>query len=62
MAEQYIQQFGNLAKAGNTLVIPSSLSDVGGLIAMAMNIVKQGNTAPSTIPPPAPPSTPPPLR
>src|SRR5467141_4781120 len=29
VAEQYIQQFGNLAKAGNTLVIPSSLSDVG---------------------------------
>ncbi len=47
VAEQYIQQFGNLAKAGNTLVIPSNLSDVGGLITMAMNIVKQGS-APAT--------------
>jgi regulator of protease activity HflC (stomatin/prohibitin superfamily) len=42
VAEQYIQQFGNLAKAGNTLVVPSNLSDVGGLITMAMNIVRQG--------------------
>ena len=43
VAEQYIQQFGNIAKAGNTLVVPSNLSDVGGLITMAMNIVKQGS-------------------
>ena len=28
VAEEYIQQFGNLAKAGNTLVVPASLSDV----------------------------------
>jgi regulator of protease activity HflC (stomatin/prohibitin superfamily) len=51
VAEQYIQQFGNLAKAGNTLVVPSNLSDVGGLITMAMNIVKQGS-APAGPPPP----------
>jgi regulator of protease activity HflC (stomatin/prohibitin superfamily) len=51
VAEQYIQQFGNLAKAGNTLVVPSNLSDVGGLITMAMNIVKQGG-APAGPPPP----------
>jgi len=60
VAEQYIQQFGNLAKAGNTLVVPSNLSDVGGLITMAMNIVKQGHAPagpPSSHPPP--PSRPP---
>ena len=50
VAEQYIQQFGNLAKAGNSLVVPSNLADVGGLIQMAMNIVKQ-NTAPGQPPP-----------
>jgi regulator of protease activity HflC (stomatin/prohibitin superfamily) len=50
VAEQYIQQFGNIAKAGNTLVVPSNLSDVGGLITMAMNIVKQGS-APAGPPP-----------
>ena len=43
VAEQYIQQFGNLAKTGNTLVLPANLSDVAGLIAVAMNVVKQGN-------------------
>jgi regulator of protease activity HflC (stomatin/prohibitin superfamily) len=58
VAEQYIQQFGNIAKAGNTLVVPSNLSDVGGLITMAMNIVKQGS-APAGPPPPPGPSRPP---
>lgn len=43
VAEQYIQQFGNLAKAGNTLVVPTNLADVGALITMAMNVVKSGN-------------------
>jgi regulator of protease activity HflC (stomatin/prohibitin superfamily) len=51
VAEQYINQFGNLAKAGNTLVLPANLSDVAGLISVAMNVVKQGT--PHT-PPPVP--------
>ena len=42
VAEQYIVQFGNLAKAGNTLVIPTTLSDAGSFIATAMNIIKSG--------------------
>jgi regulator of protease activity HflC (stomatin/prohibitin superfamily) len=42
VAEQYIMQFGNLAKTGNTLVLPANLSDIAGLIAVAMNVVKQG--------------------
>ena len=41
VAEQYIQQFGNLAKAGNTLVIPTTLSDPGAFIAAAMNIIRK---------------------
>jgi regulator of protease activity HflC (stomatin/prohibitin superfamily) len=61
VAEQYIQQFGNLAKAGNTLVVPSNLSDVGGLITMAMNIVKQGSVPASPPPTHAPAPTRPPL-
>lgn len=40
VAEHYIEQFGNLAKAGNTLIIPSSLSDAGGFVAAAMQIIK----------------------
>ena len=46
VAEQYIQQFGNLAKVGNTLIVPSTLSDVGSVIATAMNIIRQGDQRP----------------
>lgn len=42
VAEQYINQFGNLAKEGNTLVVPATLSDVSAMIAMAMNIIRPG--------------------
>jgi regulator of protease activity HflC (stomatin/prohibitin superfamily) len=40
---QYVTQFGNLAKAGNTLIIPTTLSDAGSFIATAMNIIKSGS-------------------
>jgi len=42
VAEQYINQFGNLAKEGNTLVVPATLSDASAMIAMAMNIIRPG--------------------
>ena len=35
IAEQYIQQFGNLAKEANTLVIPSNLTDIAGFVTAA---------------------------
>jgi len=41
VAEQYVREFGNLAKAGNTLIVPSNLSDVASMITMAMNVVKR---------------------
>jgi regulator of protease activity HflC (stomatin/prohibitin superfamily) len=43
VAEQYVAQFGNLAKTGNTLVIPTTLSDPGAFIAAAMSIIKKGS-------------------
>jgi regulator of protease activity HflC (stomatin/prohibitin superfamily) len=43
VAEQYITQFGNLARAGNTLIVPATLSDVSGMIAAAMNVIRQGS-------------------
>jgi regulator of protease activity HflC (stomatin/prohibitin superfamily) len=42
VAEQYITQFGNLAKEGNSLVLPANLSDVGSMISLAMNVIRQG--------------------
>jgi regulator of protease activity HflC (stomatin/prohibitin superfamily) len=41
VAEQYIGQFGQLAKANNTMIIPTNLADLSGIIATAMNVVKQ---------------------
>jgi regulator of protease activity HflC (stomatin/prohibitin superfamily) len=42
VAEQYIEQFGKLAKAGNTLVLPTNLSDVGSMLTLALNVIKDG--------------------
>lgn len=39
VAEQYITKFGELAKAGNTLVLPASVSDIGSMMALAMNVI-----------------------
>jgi regulator of protease activity HflC (stomatin/prohibitin superfamily) len=36
VAEQYIGQFGELAKKSNTLVLPANVADVGAMIALAM--------------------------
>lgn len=40
VAERYVEAFGNVAKEGNTLILPANLADVGGMIASAMTIVK----------------------
>ena len=39
IAEAYVQQFGNLAKEGNTLVVPANLSDMSSMIALATSII-----------------------
>jgi regulator of protease activity HflC (stomatin/prohibitin superfamily) len=44
VAEQYIGEFGKLARTGTTMILPANLSDVGGMIATAMSVIKQ--TAP----------------
>jgi regulator of protease activity HflC (stomatin/prohibitin superfamily) len=40
VAEQYIGQFGELAKKSNTLVLPANVADVGSMIALAMAAIK----------------------
>jgi regulator of protease activity HflC (stomatin/prohibitin superfamily) len=40
VAEQYVTQFGNLAKESNTLVLPANAADVGSMIALAMTSIK----------------------
>jgi regulator of protease activity HflC (stomatin/prohibitin superfamily) len=39
VAELYIQAFANLAKTGNTLIVPSNLSDVASIVASAMTVL-----------------------
>lgn len=46
VAEQYITKFGELAKTTNTLILPASVSDVGSMIALAMNAMRQTGISP----------------
>ena len=41
VAEDYLEQFGNLAKHGNTLIVPSNLSDVSSMIAAATTVFQK---------------------
>jgi regulator of protease activity HflC (stomatin/prohibitin superfamily) len=41
VAEQYVEQFGQLAKGSTSLVLPASISDIGSMIALAMSAIKQ---------------------
>ena len=45
VAEQYIDAFSNLAKTNNTLIVPSNLSDVSGMVGYVMKIVQSTKTA-----------------
>jgi len=42
VAEQYIGAFSNLAKTNNTIIVPSNLSDVSGMVASVMKIIETG--------------------
>jgi regulator of protease activity HflC (stomatin/prohibitin superfamily) len=40
VAEKYVEAFANVAKEGNTLILPGNLSEMGSMVATAMSIVK----------------------
>lgn len=40
VAEQYVAQFGELAQKSTTLILPASVSDVAGMVAMASKVFK----------------------
>lgn len=53
VAELYVGAFGNLAKAGNTLIVPANLADIASLIGSATTVldnVKGIQTARTTAP------------
>jgi regulator of protease activity HflC (stomatin/prohibitin superfamily) len=41
VADNYLTQFGKLAQEGNTMILPATLSDVGSMISLAMNVIRQ---------------------
>ena len=40
IAEQYLDEFGKLAKTNNSIIIPSNLSDIAGMIKSAATVIK----------------------
>jgi len=59
VAEQWVKEFGNLAKAGNTLVVPATLSDVASMVALAMKVARKEDQPPvSGVPRPGAPRPP----
>jgi regulator of protease activity HflC (stomatin/prohibitin superfamily) len=51
VAEQYITQFGKLAKENNTMIIPSNMGDISSMVATVMSVLehaKQPNASESS--------------
>ncbi len=51
VAEQYIGEFGKLAKTTNTLIVPANAADISSMLATAMTVIRK-----SGAPRPEPPS------
>jgi C-terminal region of band_7 len=51
VAEQYVSAFGNIARKGNTLVIPADAGNVSGMVATALsvfnNVMQKQSAGPS---------------
>ncbi len=45
IAEQYVHQFGQLAKAGNTLIVPANIADVASMLSIAMTVLDKTKQA-----------------
>ena len=41
VAEKYVEQFGNIAKQTNTLILPANFGEMGSMIAAALTVIKQ---------------------
>ena len=41
VAEQYVTQFGQLAKGATNLILPANVADVGAMVSLAMNVLNQ---------------------
>ena len=43
IAEQYLTEFGKLAGENNTMILPSNLTDVAGIVATATKVFQETN-------------------
>jgi regulator of protease activity HflC (stomatin/prohibitin superfamily) len=43
IAERFIEEFGNIAKTGNTIVLPANLTDIGSMITLAKGLTQSGS-------------------
>lgn len=41
IAEQYLTEFGKLAKSNNTMILPANLSDIAGVVATATSVFNE---------------------
>jgi regulator of protease activity HflC (stomatin/prohibitin superfamily) len=44
IAEQYLNEFGKLAKTNNSMIVPADLSDVAGVISSITSVLSRTNT------------------
>lgn len=47
VAEQYVSEFGKLAKTSNTLVIPANVADLAGMVTAAMTALRKVEVKPA---------------
>ncbi|MCC7524870.1 MAG: SPFH/Band 7/PHB domain protein [Chitinophagaceae bacterium] len=45
IAEQYLGEFGKLAKTNNTMIVPADLSDIAGVISSVTSVINKGTNA-----------------
>lgn len=50
IAEQYLQEFGKLAGTNNSIVIPTNLADVAGMVKVASSVIKDSLVEKTTSP------------
>ena len=41
VAEQYVQQFGELAREANTVILPANVADIASMVTTAMRVFQQ---------------------
>ena len=41
LRENYLEQFGKLAKEGNTMILPTDLANISGLVSSLTSVIKQ---------------------